>query len=214
MLGDKDVRTVVKNTIDSIGKDIALKIDEKDEQTIHAREVVQCLRRSYYDRVDPKEKEMKGFNNLLAGLLRGLKYGNEPKEFAIDKIKLSGQADMIVDDYIILLSPDPEPEVPKASDLLFLNACLWIYDKLEGMIIYVSGNNNETMFSVTRSKNMFEEVVRRTRVLNDLLKEKKTPIIEPSEECSNCQYYQRCFITRKNSKQITLAEMLGISKNN
>jgi CRISPR-associated exonuclease Cas4 len=59
---------------------------------------------------------------------------------------------------------------------------------------------------------MFEEVIRRVRVLNNLLKEQKTPIIEPSTECSDCQYYERCYTKKKNTKQITIAEMLGIGK--
>jgi len=59
---------------------------------------------------------------------------------------------------------------------------------------------------------MFEEVIRRVRVLNDLLKERKTPILEPSTECSDCQYFERCFMTKVNTKQVSLAEMLGLGK--
>lgn len=213
MMGDKDFRSVVKNAIDTIEKEVEIEIDAKDVKTIHLKEAVQCLRRSYYDRVDSKKIERTGFNDLMSGLLRKLQYGSEPKEFAIEDIKLRGQADMIADDYIILFRPaDSEPETPKSNDLLYLNACMWIYDKLEGMIIYVTGSEEESTFAVTRDKKMFEEVVRRVRVLNDLLKEQKTPILEPSSECAQCQYYQRCFITKKNAKQLTLAEMLGLSK--
>ena len=64
-----------------------------------------------------------------------------------------------------------------------------------------------------RNKKMFEEVIRRVRVLVDLLKEKKTPILEPSIECSTCQYYERCFTQRKESKTINLMNLLGKSKN-
>ena len=39
--------------------------------------------------------------------------------------------------------------------------------------------------------------------------EQKTPILEPSTECSDCQYYERCFMKKKNTKQLDLAEMLG-----
>lgn len=213
MMGDKDFRSIVKSAIDSIGREVEIEIDAKNIKVIHLSEAVQCLRRSYYNRIDPEEVERTGFNDLLAGLLRKLQYGSKPKEFAIGDITLSGQADMIVDDYILVFRPiDSEPETPKSSDLLFLNACMWIYDKMEGMIIYIAGNKDETTFSVTRDKKMFEEVIRRVRVLNDLLKEKKTPILEPSGECITCQYYERCFITKKNTKQLTLAEMLGLSK--
>ena len=215
MMGDRDYRSVIKNAIESIGKELELEIDADDYKTIHLQEVVQCLRRSYYDRTEPKEIERRGFNDLTSGLLRKLEYGSEPKIFNIDDIKLKGQSDMILDDIIILFRSSREiPESPQANDLLYLNACLWIYDKHDGMIIYITGDREEFTFSLTRDKKMFEEVIRRVRVLNDLLNEQKTPILEPSLSCLDCQYYQRCFISKKNSKHVSLAEMLGLSKEN
>ena len=213
MMGDRDFRSIVKNAVDSIGRELEIEIDAKDIKTIHLKEVVQCLRRSYYDRIDSKEVERRGFNDLLSGMLRKLQYGSNPKEFAIDDIKLRGQVDMMVDDSIILFRPaNTSLETPLANDLLYLNACMWIYDKTDGIIIYITGNKEEIMFSLTRDKKMFEEVIRRVRVLSDLLKEQKTPILEPSNDCTECQYYQRCFITKKNTKQVSLSEMLGLSK--
>jgi CRISPR-associated exonuclease Cas4 len=213
MMGDRDFRSIIKNAVDSIGRELEVKIDSNDIKTIYLKEVVQCLRRSYYDRIDPKEVERRGFNDLLSGLLRKLQYGSESKEYVIDDIKLRGQSDMIADDSIILFRPtNTTPEAPRANDLLYLNACMWIYDKKDGMIIYISGDREESSFSLIRDKKMFEEVVRRVRVLNDLLKEQKTPILEPSIECTDCQYYQRCYITKKNTKQTSLAEMLGFNK--
>ena len=214
-MGDRDFRSIIKNAIDSIGKELEIDINANDYKTIHLQEVVQCLRRSYYDRTDSKEVERRGFNDLTSGLLRKLEYGSEPKIFEIDDIKLKGQSDMILDDIIILFRSSKEiPESPQANDLLYLNACLWIYDKPDGMIIYITSEREEFTFSLTRDKKMFEEVIRRVRVLNDLLNEQKTPILEPSMSCLDCQYYQRCFISKKNSKQLSLAEMLGLSKEN
>lgn len=211
MMGDRDFRSIIQNALSSIGKELEIEIDSKDIQTIHLQEVVQCLRRSYYDRVDPNEIERRGFNELLSGLLRKLQYGSEPKEFVIDDVRLKGQSDMIVDDSILLFRPtNEELENPLANDILYLNACMWIYDKQDGMIVYISGDRKETTFSLTRNKKMFEEIIRRVRVLNDLLKQQKTPILEPSVDCSDCQYYERCFVKRKHAKQITLAEMLGM----
>jgi len=215
MMGDRDYRSIIKNAIDSIGRELQVEIDADDFKTINLLEVVQCLRRSYYDRTDSKEIERRGFNDLLSGLLRKLEYGSEPKEFAIDDIKLKGQADMLLDETIILFRPTKTiPESPHANDLLYLNACLWIYGKIDGMIIYITSDREEFTFSLTRDKKMFEEVIRRVRVLSDLLNEQKTPILEPSLNCMDCQYYQRCFINKKNSKQMSLAEMLGLSKEN
>jgi len=114
MMGDRDFRTTIQNALGSISKELDIDIDSKDLQTIHLQEVVQCLRRSYYDRIDPEEIERRGFNELLSGLLRKLQYGSDPKIFEIDDIKLKGQVDMLVDDSIILFrSAVNELESPK-----------------------------------------------------------------------------------------------------
>ena len=213
MMGDRDFRGIIENAINSIGKELEINIDSADIQTIHLHEVVQCLRRSYYDRIDPQEVQRKGFNELLSGLLRKLQYGSDPKDFNIEDIKLKGQVDMLIDDSIFLFrGATTELENPLANDVLYLNACMWIYDKPDGIIIYITGDRKETSFSISRNKKMFEEIIRRVRVLNDLLKEQKTPILEPSSECSDCQYYERCFMKKKNAKQLDLAEMLGFGK--
>ena len=213
MMGDRDFRTIIQTALGSIGKELQLDIDPENVQTIHLQEVVQCLRRSYFDRIDTVEIERRGFNELLSGLLRKLEYGSDPKEFDIDDIKLKGQTDMLVDDVIMLFRPaQNELDNPLANDILYLNACLWIYDKTEGIIVYITGDRKETTFSSTRNKKMFEEVIRRVRVLTNLLKEEKAPILEPSVECSDCQYYERCFIKKKNSKHVDIGEMLGIGK--
>ncbi len=209
-MGDRDFRNITHNAIRSIGNELEIEIDSKDIQTIHLQEVTQCLRRSYYDRIDPNEIERRGFNDLLSGLLRKLQYGTEPKEFAMDEIKLKAQVDMITDDSILLFrSALYELENPQANDILYLNACMWIYDKVDGVIVYITGDKREITFSLTRNKKMFEEIIRRVRVLNDLLKEQKTPILEPSSDCSGCQYFERCFMKKKTSKQISLMGILG-----
>lgn len=214
MMGDRDFRSVIQNALTSIGRELEIDIDAKDIQTIHLKEVVQCLRRSYYDRIEPKEIERRGFNELLSGLLRKLQYGSEPKDFEIETLKLRGHADMIVDESILLFRPatSDELESPRANDVLYLNACMWIYGKEDGMVVYITGDRKETTFSLTRDKKMFEDIIRRVRVLNNLLKEEKAPILEPSIDCSDCQYYERCFTTKKNTKQLSLAEMLGFGK--
>ena len=213
-MGERDFRSTIKNALGSIGRELELDIDPTDSNTIYLGEVIRCLRRSYYDRIDPRDIEQRGFNELLTGLLRKLKYGSEPKEFVIDDVKLIGHADMIADDCVLLFRPTSleEMESPNGSDMLYLNACLWIYDKADGVIVYITGDRKETTFSLTRNKKMFEEVIRRVRVLSDLLEEKKTPILEPSVDCIDCQYYDRCYVKKTHTKQVTLAEMLGLGK--
>lgn len=212
-MGDRDYRSLIKSSIDAIGRELDVKIDAADMQTINLHEVVRCLRRSYYDRVDPKDIERRGFNDLLAGLLHKVGYGAESGRYEFDGIKLEGQADMMVDDAVILYrSASEPPETPRAPDLLFLNACLWIFDKPDGIIIYITGDRRESSFSLARNKKMFEETIRRTRVLNSLLKEGRVPVLEPSTDCSACQYYQRCFIKEKIGRSVSLAELVGMKK--
>lgn len=213
MMGDRDYRQLIKNAIDSIGREVEVKVDPKDFKKIHLHEVVRCLRRSYYDRIEPKEQEMTGFNELVSGLLRKLHYGAEPGAFDIDEIKLAGQADMILDDAIILFrSAEQPPENPAGRDLLYLNACMWMYNKPDGIVIYVTGDRKEVSFTLTRDKKMFEQVVRRVRVFNNLLSEGKTPILEPSDDCTRCQYYEKCYIKQNVGRAVSLAELVGLKK--
>jgi len=213
MMGDRDYRALIKNAIDSIGKEVELQIDKSDIKTIHLDEVVRCLRRSYYDRVEPKEIERTGFTDLVGGLLRSKGYGSKIGEFEIDELKLKGQTDMIVDDVVFVFrSADKLPEDPIAHDLLYINACMWVFDKKEGILVYLTGDKKEASFSLSRDKKMFEEVVRRIRVLYDLLKEKKVPILEPSDECNNCQYYEKCYVKQKVAKSISLKDLVGLNK--
>ncbi len=213
MLGDRDYRQLVKNAIDSIGRETEPKIDPNDIKTIHLHEVVRCLRRSYFDRVEPKEVDRRGFTDLVSGLLRNMKYGSKSGELKMEDIGINGQADMIVDDAVIIFrSANRLPENPVARDLLYLNTCLWIFDKMDGILIYITSERQETSFSLSRNKKMFEEVARRIRIFNDLLKEKKVPILEPSDECSNCQYYEKCYIPQKTSQSISLSQLVGFNK--
>ena len=61
---------------------------------------------------------------------------------------------------------------------------------------------------------MFEEVIRRVRVLSNLLDEEKLPILEPSTECARCQYYEKCYIKEKIGKSLSLKEMIGLESKN
>jgi len=213
MMGDRDYRQLIKNAIEAIGRDIETKIDSKDNKTIYIHEVVRCLRRSYYDRTEPIEVTRTSFNNLMTGLLQKMEYGGKEGEYSIEDITLKGKADMIVDDAIIIFrSTMQTPESPFALDLLYLNACMWIFKKIEGIVVYLTPDGKEESFSLTKQNKMFEELVRRVRVLKDLLEEKKVPILEPSIECSSCQYYERCYIKQKMGKQINIEDLIGFGK--
>jgi len=211
MMGDRNYREIIRNAVDSIGRELEIQIDVDDIKTVHLNEAVHCLRRSYFDRVEPEKAAHGGFSELIAGLLRKLHYGVESKDFEMDEIKLRCQADMILDESIILFrSASDTPSAPNAEDLLYLNACMWAYDKTEGIIVYITGDRRESSFSLTRNKKMFEETSRRVRVLHDLLQDKKAPILEPSAECAGCQYYSRCYTKEKIAKPISIMSLVGM----
>lgn len=213
MMGDRDYRGLIRHAIDSIGRELDAKIDAKDSGTVHLHEVTRCMRRSYYDRTDPLDPERGGFNELLGGLLQKLGYGTEPAGYAVGKTSLRARADMIADDAVVLFrSADEMPDNPRAEDMLYLNACLWIYDKPDGVVVYIAGNRREASFSATRNAKVFEETARRVRVYADLLAGSKVPILEPSAECSGCQYYQRCYMKERVGRAVTLKELVGMGE--
>ena len=215
--GDRDYKQVVKDAFDSIDDVVSLKIDTKDINTIYLHEATKCLRRSFYDRMDPLETEQTQFNKVLGGLFRKMKSNATVGKYDLDGgLTLKGQADMIKDDVVLLFrSIDKFPENPLAVDMLYLNACMWLFDKIEGVIVYITPDGKEDSFVTNRNQKMFEEVIRRARVFYDLLKRRSTdskakpPIIEPSMDCLDCQYYERCYIRKKEGKQITISSLFG-----
>jgi len=211
MMGDRDFRTVIKNAIESVGKELDYKIDLENVNKIHLIEATKCLRRSYFDRTDPEEPERTRFTDLLGGMFRTLDYGSVPASFDLKNgISLEGQADMIADDVVMIFRSVSEfPEDPIAKDILYLNACLWIYDKVDGIIVYIDGVGNEASFALTKDKKMFEELVRRVQTFRTLVNEKKVPQVEPSTECSTCQYYERCFGKKKRNERDLVQQILG-----
>lgn len=212
MMGDRDYRKTITSAIDAITREVEPQaIDPNDSKTIYLHEVVRCMRRSYFDRFDKSEQENKTFGNLFGGLIRKLPYGSKVGQFAIDEISLKGQPDMIVDDVVIIFKTvHASPETPFASDVLHLNSCLWIFNKTEGVIVYITDDGKESSFALIREKKMFEEVIRRVRVFSNLIGDKKTPILEPSTECTTCQYYERCFMKKHEGKQFSIAELFGV----
>jgi len=215
--GDRDYKQVVRDAIDSMGEDIEIKIDSKDVNTIHLHEATKCLRLSYYDRTDPLDTEQTQFNKVLGGLFRKMKSHSTIGKYDMgDGLTLKGQADMIQEDVILLFrSIDKFPENPLPTDMLYVNACMWMFNKIEGIIVYITPDGKEDSFVTNRNQKMFEEVIRRTKVFHDLLKRNsidpkaKPPIIEPSLDCLDCQYYERCYIRKKQGKTVTISSLFG-----
>ena len=215
--GDRDYKQVVRDAIDSIGEDISFKIDTKDINTIYLYEATKCLRRSFYDRTDLLETEHTQFNKILGGLFRKIKSQSTIGKYDMTGgLTLKGQADMIKDDVVLIFRSIAKfPENPIPADMLYINACMWMFDQIEGVIVYITPDGKEESFVTNRNQKMFEEVVRRTKIFHDLLEKHnadpkaKPPIIEPSLDCLDCQYYERCYIKKKTGKTITKSSLFG-----
>ena len=217
VVGDRDYKQIVRDAIDSIGEDVQLKFDIKDSNTIYLHEATKCLRRSFYDRTEPLETEQTQFNKVLGGLFRKMKSQSTIAKYEMDDgLALKGQVDMIKDDVVLIFrSVNRYPENPLPVDILYLNACMWMFNKIEGVVVYITPDGREESFVTNKNQKMFEEVIRRTKVFHDLLEKRNTdpkakpPIIEPSIDCLDCQYYERCYIRKKEGKQITLSSLFG-----
>jgi len=217
VVGDRDYKQIVRDAIDSIGEDVQLKFDIKDSNTIYLHEATKCLRRSFYDRTEPLETEQTQFNKVLGGLFRKMKSQSTIGKYEMDDgLALKGQVDMIKDDVVLIFrSVNRYPENPLPVDILYLNACMWMFNKIEGVVVYITPDGREESFVTNKNQKMFEEVIRRTKVFHDLLEKRNTdpkakpPIIEPSMDCLDCQYYERCYIRKKEGKQITLSSLFG-----
>ena len=200
MLGSRNLHEMIENAIDDIYKNLSVKIDKTNSDRIHAIEASGCTRFAYYERKDslPSDNVAAKISSLLGNSMRH-SLSNIRGEYKIDTLALEVNADMIMaDEFILRFEIVPAlPEVPHPQHMLYLNACLFAFNKDEGFLIYMTEDGKMVEFSVTKNNKMFEEIVRRARVLSTLLKENRVPIVEPSNICITCKYYERCYARKK-----------------
>jgi CRISPR-associated exonuclease Cas4 len=213
MLGEIDIRRLIEKKLDKVYNDFTT-VDRNNPDRIHALEVTRCTRLSYYERIDPLRADK---TERLSVLLRdGIRrtFNNIYGEYKVDNLILEVNADMIInEDFILRFEVVANlPEIPHPRDLLYLNSCLFAFNKNDGIIMYINLEGRTIEFSVTKNNRMFEEVIRRTRVLNTLLKERRVPIVEPSELCLTCKYYERCYYRENRTSNFSLETLLGRGK--
>ena len=209
MLGGRNFHKIIEDELIKASKDLTLNYDQSG---IHVSEITRCSRLSYFERMDPfVDESSNALRNILRGSITKLLNG-KTKQYKIDDLTIYATVDLLVsNDLVVNLIPVSKlPDYPHPNDLLYANACMFIFEIQGGFIVYFTHDGKFAEFSVSSSKRMFEQVVRRARILHLLLKEKKTPVVEPSEYCFSCKYYQRCFGQQKESEH--LLDILGIGK--
>jgi CRISPR-associated exonuclease Cas4 len=212
MLGSKDVRKIIATSVNEKYK--KLRNITRDPNRIHADEASRCTRLSYYERAEPiNSNTTELFQHLLTYGLRQL-FDNVESEYKVDNLTLVVSADIILEKELVVRvqMSDSLPRTPKPQDLLYLNACLYALNKAEGILIYIQGDGKTSEFLVAKSNKMFEELIRKARVLSTLLKENRVPIIEPSESCMTCKYYERCYIMERRETSFSIESLFGKSK--
>jgi CRISPR-associated exonuclease Cas4 len=199
MLGGKNLREMIEDAIDDRYKNLSVKIDKTNPDRIHAIEASGCTRFAYYERKDslPSDNVTKVSSMLGNGMRHSL--SNARGEYKVDTLALEVNVDMIIaNEYIVRFEiVSTLPEVPHPQHMLYLNACLFAFNKYEGFLIYMNAEGKTVEFSVTKNNRMFEELVRRAKVLSTLLKENRVPIVEPSDLCISCKYFERCYARKK-----------------
>ena len=209
MLGGRNFHKLIEDELIKISKKLTL---DYDSNGIHVYEITRCSRLSYFERMDPFVDEYSNaLSNISKGSLTKLLNGIT-REYKVDDFTIYATVDLMIDNEMIInfVPVSKLPEYPHPNDLLYTNASMFIFDIQGGFIVYYTPEGKFIEFSVSESKRMFEQVVRRARILYLLLKEKKTPVVEPSELCFSCKYFQRCFGQQKESEH--LADILGIGK--
>lgn len=215
MLGERDVKKMIEKTFDKIYANIGQISSKNDPDIIHVLEASRCTRLSYYERKDPVSTQ--GSIAKISILLKdGIRrsFSNIDGEYKVDNLTLHATADAIIDDqYVARFELVTKlPEVPHPRDLLYLNACLFVFNKNDGVLIYMTPDGQSLEFFVTKNNKMFEDVVRRARILSTLLKECKVPIIEPCDLCLSCKYYERCYYRERKIANFSLESLFGRGK--
>jgi CRISPR-associated exonuclease Cas4 len=208
MLGGRNFHKLIEDELIKVTKKL---VPGYESNGIHVSEITRCSRLSYFERMDPFDEYSNALTNIFKNSLTKFLNGTT-REYKVDDLSIYATVDLIIDnDMIVNFVPVSKiPEFPHPNDLLYTNATMFIFDIESGFIVYFTPEGNFVEFSVPKSNRMFEQVVRRARILYLLLKEKKTPVVEPSELCFSCKYFQRCFGQQKESEH--MLDFLGVGK--
>jgi CRISPR-associated exonuclease Cas4 len=215
MIGDRDVRKMIEKTFDKIYDSIDQVPRNDDPDVIHVLEACRCTRLSYYERKDSVSapRTISKVSILIKDSVRR-SFNNVEGEYKVDNLSVRGTADTIIDNQFVVRFElvAQLPDTPHPRDLLYLNACLFIFNKIDGVIIYMTPEGHTSEFFVTKNNKMFEDVIRRARILSTLLKESKIPMIEPCDLCLNCKYYERCYYRERKISSFSLDALFGLGK--
>ena len=213
MLGSRDYPKLIQDKLMQIYS-AGVKHKQLDSDTIDVAEAIQCNRLSYYERTEPENDALPQIIQRISKLGFRDVMGSKAAEYKVENLTLIVTPDLVFEkDFVVNIYPVstiPDSLVP--GDMLYTNACLFALDREVGVVVYVTPDGQQTQYFVGKSNRMFEQVVRRARILSILLGERKTPVIEPSQYCLNCKYNDRCFPQQKDNSPQLLEGLFGLGK--
>jgi CRISPR-associated exonuclease Cas4 len=200
---------MIEKILDKMCDDPSQNFSSNDAQKVHAIEASRCTRLSYFERKDPILADNVEKISIL--LKEGIRHSfkNVHSEYKVDDLTLGVTADLILNNEFIVKFEIVSilPEIPHPRDLLYINACLFAFNKFEGILVYITYEGKFEEFTVTKSNRMFEEIIRRAKVLSTLLTEGKVPIV-----CLTCKYYGRCYNREKKGSNYSLDNLFAFRK--
>jgi len=210
LLSEKDVYAAFRNMLLK-----HLRIVGKD--TVHVGEVVQCLRKSWFNRKygDPGSlNHLSDSKCVILGLglashfvleeaLKQLGYVTEKQiilEFP-NGLKLAGTPDAYNDKVVLeVKTVNRIPDHPYEHHVLQLNAYLNMLNMDLGLIIYICKRNGRIkIFEVRRDTRKYLQVLERAKRLYYHISKDLPPDPEPSYLCNYCEWRLYCMVSPSKS---------------
>jgi CRISPR-associated exonuclease Cas4 len=213
MLGSRDFPKLILDKLIQIYC-AGAKHNQLDADTIDVAEAIQCNRLSYYERTEPENDALPQIIQRILKLGFRDALGSIAAEYKVENLTLTVTPDLVFEkDFVVNFYPvSTLPDSLLPEDMLYTNACLFALEREVGVVVYVTQDGQQTQFFVGKSNRMFEQVVRRARILSILLGERKTPVIEPSKYCLTCKYNDRCFPQQKDTGPQLLEGLFSLGK--
>lgn len=185
----------------------------KNNNHLFIKELVTCLRQSYFRRVKPVKIEgiqaVKTFfgialHHLIEELM--VKEVNYAKSEVRTELKIplkdgelvvSGKADLIVvgDKEVIIevKTVDSIPPKPRDHHVKQLKYYLALFGLDEGILLYFDRVGNINTYVVRKDSKVKQEIIARAKELYYALKHRKPPKPEKTPLCNYCPYKWKCF---------------------
>lgn len=213
MLGSRDFPKLIQDKLLQIYC-AGVKQKQLDADTIDVAEAIQCNRLSYYERTEPENDALPQIIQRILRLGFRDAMGSKAAEYKVENLTLTVTPDLVFEkDFVVNFYPvSTLPDSLLPEDMLYTNACLFALEREVGLVVYFTQDGQQTQFFVGKSNRMFEQVVRRARILSILLGERKTPVIEPSRYCLTCKYNDRCFPQQKDTGPQLLEGLFSLGK--